>query len=134
MTCFVNLQMIENSKNVNLNVRISQGTVVGIEEVLPNGNPMYCYKGIPYAHPPVGTLRFQAPLPLDKFPTDLWDATKERDVSFQKDPFGSLTGAEDCLFLNVYTPVKNKHRNDSNLSVMIWLHGGAFLTGSGNAD
>lgn len=45
-------------------------------------------------------------------------------------------GSEDCLFLNVYTPVlTNSTLTESNkLPIMVWIHGGAYLYGSGNSD
>lgn len=45
-------------------VTLNEGTVVGVEEKLPNGNFYYTYKGIPYAEPPVGKLRFEVRLRL----------------------------------------------------------------------
>lgn len=47
------------SSHRSTRVILSEGTVVGAEEKLPNGNFYYTYKGIPYAEPPIGKLRFQ---------------------------------------------------------------------------
>lgn len=70
------------------------------------------------------------PQPLTKFSKILLDCTKERDVSAHKDIFTSeLSGSENCLHLNVYTP-----RLDAKLPVMVFLHGGGFSRGSGNSD
>ena len=114
---------------------VKQGAIRGVQERLPNGGPMYCFKGIPYAHPPIGRLRFQSPVPLEVFKEAVLDASNERDVSYQKDVYtGSIIGSENCLFLNVYTPVSKERRSSSRLSVMIWFHGGAFLSGSGNSN
>lgn len=71
---------------------------------------------------------------MDRFPTEILDCTAERDVSFQKDMLsGKVVGSEDCLFLNVYTP-STKSKINNPLPVMLWIHGGAFMTGSGNSD
>lgn len=42
--------------NVQLNV--AQGRIIGVEDVLPNGKSFYSFKGVPYAQPPIGELRF----------------------------------------------------------------------------
>lgn len=113
-------------------VAVRQGTIVGSQGVLPRGGNFYSFKGIPYALPPVGELRFEAPVPLEKFPENELDCTKERDISLQKEVFSNdLVGSEDCLFLNVYTP---KLKSDKPLPVMVYIHGGAYLFGSGNSD
>ncbi len=92
------------------------------------------YLGIPYAAPPVGQLRFRSPQPFPRW-TALRDATQPGAASIQ-----TLGGAaawlyegaepqsEDCLYLNIWTPDENGSR-----PVMVWLHGGAWRTGRGNA-
>ncbi|KAL5286878.1 CES5A.2 family protein [Megaselia abdita] len=120
------------SSHSNPKVAVKQGTVVGSQGVLPGGGDFYSFKGIPYAVPPLGNLRFEAPVPLEKFSENELDCTKERDISFQKEVFSNdLVGSEDCLFLNVYTP---KLKSDKPLPVMVYIHGGAYLFGSGNSD
>ncbi|XP_055858595.1 juvenile hormone esterase-like [Episyrphus balteatus] len=113
-------------------VTLKQGRVVGGTDTLPNGNSYYFFKGIPYAEPPIGKLRFKAPVPLKSFSAPEIECTKEGNICFHRDRFtGKYLGSEDCLFLNVYTP-----KIDSNgiLPVMVYIHGGAFVTGSGNSD
>ncbi|XP_055837765.1 carboxylic ester hydrolase isoform X2 [Episyrphus balteatus] len=114
-------------------VKVKQGTVVGVEATLPNGSPYSYFKGIPYAVPPLGELRFQPPVPLEKFTSPEIDCSVEGEVCSQKDPLsGEECGSEDCLFLNVYTP----RRKDSNklLAVMVFVHGGAYMFGHGNSN
>jgi para-nitrobenzyl esterase len=88
------------------------------------------FKGIPFAKPPVGALRWrppQTPVPW----TDVRDATAYgpdcMQVPFPGDsaPLG-VTPAEDCLYLNVWTPARFKGRN---LPVMVWIYGGGFVNG-----
>ncbi|KAF9912795.1 hypothetical protein EC991_008657 [Linnemannia zychae] len=98
------------------------------------------FLGIPFAEPPVGKLRFAAPVPKAPFTTTL-DATYYKDVCPQSAPSdglgasivsGLLNGAresEDCLNLNVYTPgLKGKKL----LPVMFYIHGGGFTGYSGS--
>jgi para-nitrobenzyl esterase len=86
---------------------------------------MRSFKGIPYAAPPVGPLRWKAPTAAAKFTTTR-DASKVATHCPQPaSPFGSATNiAEDCLYLNVYTPTTAGPH-----PVMFWIHGGAFLLG-----
>lgn len=84
------------------------------------------YLGIPYAVPPVGSLRWTPPQPFGR-----WHGV------FQATQFGNFCtqpglGSEDCLYLNVYTPHqrKNSHKHHG-LPVMVWIHGGSLVTGGG---
>ncbi len=99
---------------------------------LPGG--VQAFLGIPYAVPPVGPLRYASPRPAPRWDT-VRDATRPGAASVQ-----TLSGAaawlyegaepqgEDCLVLNVWTPGTAGRR-----PVMVWLHGGAWRTGRGNA-
>jgi len=94
------------------------------------------FTGIPYAAPPVGDYRFMAPVRPNRWTCPL-DATKKRNaicpqLNFGLDNDGLLHGSnEDCLYLNVYVP---RERNTTGLlPVAVWLHGGAFMFGSGSA-
>jgi len=94
------------------------------------------FTGIPYAVPPVGDYRFRPPVKPNRWTCPL-DATKKRNaicpqLNFVLDNDGLLTGSdEDCLYLNVYVP---RNRNSTGLlPVAVWLHGGAFMFGSGSA-
>ena len=88
------------------------------------------FRGIPYAAPPVGALRFRPPQPAPP-----WTGTRQAlDMSpacpqlIDTDPTenNEAVMAEDCLALNVWTPrVDAKHR-----PVMVWIHGGAFVVGA----
>lgn len=105
-------------------VMTQQGAVQGIV-----GATSRSFLGIPYAAPPVGNLRWKPPQPHAPWSTTL-DATKAGSPCPQNaTPFGQASTNEDCLFLNVYTP----NPVESNLPVMIWLHGGAFVAGEGSS-
>ena len=92
------------------------------------------FLGIPYAYPPVGSLRWKPPV-LHNEP---WAPTVRRADAFGKSclqgPFNPSippsTQSEACLFLNVYRP--GNASNSSNLPVLFWVHGGGFQGGSGN--
>ncbi|KAJ2951268.1 hypothetical protein O0L34_g5669 [Tuta absoluta] len=111
-------------------VTVSEGILQG--QLTPNdfGDSFYSFKGIPYAEPPIGDLRFQPPQPAQP-----WDGIRnasefgpinyQYDISMKTPPSGS----EDCLYLNVYTP---KLSISALLPVMVWIHGGGFVFGSGN--
>ena len=87
--------------------------------------------GIPYAAPPVGDLRLRAPIEHAAW-TDVRDATKFGPASLQtKTEYDEAQGSEDCLYLNVYSPAAAK--DSAPLPVMVWHHGGGFVSGSGNA-
>jgi para-nitrobenzyl esterase len=86
------------------------------------------FLGIPYAAAPTGANRFMAPQPAAAW-TTTFDATKAGSVCPQAaGPFGQLQDTtEDCLNLNVTTPAFGA----SGLPVLFWIHGGAFVSGSG---
>ncbi|NHN85620.1 carboxylesterase family protein [Acetobacter musti] len=87
------------------------------------------YRGIPYAAPPVGPLRWAPPEPATAW-KGTFDATKSGAICPQV-PFGDkpLTQpqSENCLFLNVWVP---HHAPGTRLPVMVFIHGGAYLGGS----
>ncbi|MEV1003148.1 carboxylesterase family protein [Nonomuraea sp. NPDC050202] len=103
-------------------VRTDKGVVRG--EVLKDRRE---FKGIPYAAPPVGELRWKAPRPAGAW-RGVRDATAFAGQCAQPaTPLGSpqATYDEDCLYLNVTTP-----RRTGRLPVMVWLHGGGNLNGN----
>jgi para-nitrobenzyl esterase len=88
---------------------------------------MRSFKGIPYAAPPVGPLRWKPPQKAAPR-TGVLDATKFGSGCPQKmNSFGMGSTSEDCLFLNVYAPT-----GSGPYPVMFWIHGGAFLNGESN--
>ncbi|XP_063223074.1 esterase E4-like [Bacillus rossius redtenbacheri] len=108
-------------------VKLPQGTLRGGSTETADGTKYYRFLGIPYARPPVGNLRFAAPKDPESW-SGVRDATNFRSICHQV-----KGGSEDCLFVNVFTPKLPTSRSDvSLLPVMVYIHGGAFVTGSGN--
>ncbi len=83
------------------------------------------WKGIPFAAPPVGDLRFRAPVPAPEWGGVL-DALEYGSVCMQVPAKNGMS--EDCLYLNVFKPAKS-----GVFPVMVWIHGGGYVMGSGGS-
>ena len=82
------------------------------------------FKGIPFAAPPVGDLRWKAPQPVEPWDTIL-QTTQYAAGPIQGAP--SPEYSEDCLYLNIWTPAKSA---DEKLPVLVWIYGGGFVFGN----
>ncbi|MCP4875299.1 MAG: carboxylesterase family protein [Gammaproteobacteria bacterium] len=111
----------------NLSVTTKSGEVLGLQ--LKSGIRMF--KGIPFAAPPVGKLRWKPPQAVK-----VWAGVKKTQAFGPACPQPDMSKltftkykkmAEDCLYLNVWTPAK---KNTDKLAVMVWIHGGGFISGS----
>ena len=109
----------------------SLGPVVGLRTGATNS-----FLGIPYAEPPVGELRWKDPIDYSTpYALPGWDATAYGAVCPQQSGGSSsaVTGEEDCLFLNIFTPASAAPDGEPR-AVMFWVHGGAYMAGSGRLD
>lgn len=129
-----------NKSETNPVLTVEGGQIQGIETGTPN---IVVYKGIPFAAPPVGDLRWREPQPVIS-----WDGIKICDTfgaaapqklaepgSFYDKEFYAQSPHvknEDCLYLNVWTPAAGK--SDANLPVAMWIHGGAYRNGFGHEN
>ncbi|XP_073965429.1 juvenile hormone esterase-like isoform X1 [Choristoneura fumiferana] len=110
-------------------VQVEQGQLQGGVVTSPAGKQFFSFQGIPYAKPPLGSLRFQAPQPPESW-EGVRDATEEGNFSAQINSEKVYAGDENCLFLNVYTP----SIDGEFLPVMVYIHGGGLQYGSGSAS
>ena len=118
-------------------IRIEGGQVAGVPGTRPG---IAVFKGLPYAAPPAGDLRWRAPRPVVPWKgvrpagefgrrAPQWTPPPgtfyQKEFQYAPDPMGMT---DDCLFLNVWTPAQDA---SERLPVMFWIHGGAFLGGHG---
>ncbi|KAG7308414.1 hypothetical protein JYU34_005612, partial [Plutella xylostella] len=114
------------SQGSNPIVRVDNGLLSGLWKVSPNGRSYASFTGVPYARPPVGKYRFREPQQLKPWP-GTWDASRHLPHCLQYDPFeAKISGSENCLYLNVYTP---RLSPGAALPVLVFIHGGAFMYG-----
>nr|XP_056701645.1 acetylcholinesterase-like [Euleptes europaea] len=118
----------------------SSGPVKG-RHLTTSSGMVTAFLGIPYAEPPVGSLRFQKPLPHKPW-NHILQATSFGNSCYQQslgtlsyeiylESDSTLPLAEDCLFLNIWVP---HPRPSAPASVLVWIHGGGFFSGSGALD
>ncbi|XP_063839324.1 carboxylic ester hydrolase-like [Ostrinia nubilalis] len=113
-------------------VTVKEGKLKGATKKLLDGSTYYSFKGIPYAQPPIGKLRFKAPLPPKPW-EGIHEAIEHGAVCPQADitTMQLVEGSENCLFLNVYS---KSLQPDAKQPVMVFIHGGAYMSGSGDTD
>lgn len=110
------------------NVKVDGGLVSGT-----SSNGVFAFKGIPFAAPPVGELRWKPPQPVVA-----WSGVKKADATgprCEQTPYATTSvffepaekTSEDCLYLNVWTAAKAGDQRP----VMVWIYGGALVRGSG---
>lgn len=106
-------------------VQTKSGPVQGVASRDPS---IEVFKGIPYAAPPTGELRWKPPQSLQAW-TDVRICDQYGPKSLQMKDRNQGGQSEDCLYLNVW---RARHTSDKKRPVMVWIHGGGFTQGSGN--
>jgi len=106
----------------------------GLLEAAPGGSPaVRAFRGIPYAAPPVGELRWKAPQPASSWTgvraADRFAARCMQHAVFPDMDFRSEGMSEDCLYLNVWTPAGS---GKARLPVLVYFYGGGFWAGDGS--
>ncbi|EDG8597091.1 carboxylesterase family protein [Salmonella enterica subsp. enterica serovar Kentucky] len=110
-------------------VATRHGKIVGVVQ-----EEIHIWRGIPYAAPPTGELRWRAPQPVtpwqDVRQADCFSCASWQDITWCRELGGGDPGnfSEDCLYLNVWAPAV-RHEP---LPVMVWLHGGGYTIGAGS--
>src|SRR5215469_6052930 len=109
-------------------VKTANGSLEGVDE-----SGIKTFKGVPFAAPPVGKLRWREPQPVqnwsgarkaDKFGPRAMQLPVFGDMSFRSDGM-----SEDCLYLNVWTPAKT---GNEKLPVLVYFYGGGYMAGDGS--
>jgi len=110
-------------------VKSGDGSVQGVQE-----DGVFVFRGIPYAAPPIGNLRWRSPQPATPWQgvrsaASFGPACPQPEVS-ELEGGGDLGKlAEDCLYLNIWKPANHPGKK---LPVIVWIHGGGFLVGAGS--
>lgn len=124
----------------NVKVRVKLGEIVGKIETPLDGIRLNVFRGIPYAKPPIGELRFRRPVPIESWTEPIeafgFGASCVQNLSI----FGigealiNKEISEDCLFLNVWSPDQSLNSSEALKAVMVWIHGGGLFVGGAGQE
>lgn len=130
IACLVMIMLLGTTVSAQ-NPRVK--TANGVVEGTIDSTGIHSFKGIPFARPPVGDLRWKEPQPAKN-----WSGVLKADHfgpnAMQKNVFGDMKFrsskmSEDCLYLNVWTPAKSAKER---LPVLVYFYGGGFVAGDGS--
>lgn len=125
-------EIIAGVQSLTTHVTLPIGELSGYISTTRNGKEFVAFEGVPYAKPPIGALRFEEPQTLDPWGGVLKTNMLHKCIQYNHyTPPGKdmVQGEEDCLYLNIYTPELDEGLRD----VIIYIHGGAFMFGSGGS-
>jgi para-nitrobenzyl esterase len=117
-------------------IRVSQGLLAGINS---SDGQIRIYKGVPYAAPPVGDLRWQEPQApqhwkgirmADHYANSAMQATGARNP-WTAEFINDQPVSEDCLYLNIWAPKRQKGKK---FAILVYIHGGGYTEGSGSTS
>ncbi|KAI6210836.1 Hydrolase [Aphelenchoides besseyi] len=129
-----NAQNLEKSRSVWVEQGLVKGKIYKLGE-----QQVQIFRGIPYAEPPLGDLRFRKPVRKSRWEKEYlateYGAPCIQFMDFHRnDRFSGPNmpdESEDCLFLNIFSPYNSE--DESQLyPIIVWIHGGSFLAGSGD--
>lgn len=135
ITVLVAMQMVQSAtaqskKNTDV---LQAKTVNGMVEGTAEASGIRSFKGIPFAQPPVGPLRWKEPMPVKNWQgvrkTQKFGPRAMQNAVFGDMGFRSDGMSEDCLYLNVWTPAKSAKEK---LPVLVYFYGGGFIAGDGS--
>ncbi|KAM3968862.1 venom carboxylesterase-6-like [Aphomia sociella] len=116
-------------QSYKIEVKVSQGTIIGTRQATVfEGKLYYAFYGVPYAQAPVGKLRFKDPKSLKKWKQPV-DASSEYHGACAQAHIvhkHSLYGFENCLNMNIYSPILPINTKQNLKPVIVWVHGYAF--------
>ncbi|CAG9765017.1 unnamed protein product [Ceutorhynchus assimilis] len=122
------LLVVSSTSWSQLLVSLPNGQIHGHRLQTFTNKTYHAYQSIPYATPPLGELRFQAPQPAQNW-TGILNATKDSRICFQLNS-DSPKESEDCLYINVFTPVLDRVNQTNKLPVIFWIYGGGLRNGA----
>lgn len=104
------------------------GPIEGTVMTSRSGTDFHTFLRIPYAEPPIGNLRFLAPVRKQRW-TEIWNATYWSPMCVQSNPSSADEMSEDCLYMNVFS------RNlSATMPVIVYIHGGSFAWGDAKSQ
>ena len=128
LTLMVLVQALGISAQNNVKVKVEEGILVGTD-----ASGIKVFKGIPFAAPPIGDLRWREPQPVTAWKGERqamdFGPNPMQEAIFGDMNFGTKSMSEDCLYLNVWTPAKTMKER---LPVLIYFNGGGLMAGSGS--
>jgi para-nitrobenzyl esterase len=132
---FLILSMLALGVSTSVNAQVTKAKTANgdVEGTLNSATAVASFKGIPFAQPPVGDLRWKEPQPAKNW-NGILKADHFRSSPMQKNVFGDMmfradSMSEDCLYLNVWTPARS---SKEKLPVLVYFYGGGFVAGDGS--